>query len=126
MGASIILIISDSVTTRNNLTTMLRNLGFDDVISLSTTSAKKQTWTSGNRPAVVLLDGHPSAKVTIRQILTGLFATPNNPIPVILLLTSRELKGEFLADFNPYITSVMFKPVSPRLLEQHLHRFFNS
>jgi len=105
---------------------MLRNLGFDSVVSVSTENARHQKWTSGELPAVVLLDGHLSAKASIRQILTGLFASPSRPIPVILLLTSRELKGEFLADFNPYITSVMFKPVSPRLLERQLHRFFNS
>jgi len=76
-------------------------------------------------PAVVIVDGNPNNKSAIQTALKQLQHHIEMPMPVILLLTSRELKKQFLTDFHPWVHSVIFKPVSPRLLLHQLQRYFS-
>jgi len=117
------LIISESMTTRNNLTTMLHNLGFDDVQSIAQLSSYNIKQALHHPPSVIIVDGQTHLKNTMAPILTAFQHLTPQRIPVILLLTSRELKQEYLNALHPFISSVIFKPVSPRLLYHQLQRF---
>ncbi len=111
------------MTTRNNLTTMLHNLGFDDVRSISQLTPANVQQELQHPPTVVLLDGHARIQQAISATLNALQLLAPQRIPIILLLTSRELKQEYLRTLHPFVSSVIFKPVSPRLLHHQLQRF---
>ncbi|RMD93078.1 MAG: hypothetical protein D6813_04725 [Calditrichaeota bacterium] len=102
---------------------MIRNMGFDEIHSYSMTRVSDFKTGFPFQPSVVLIDGSSNQITLIRDMLQRLFSPSVKSIPVILLLTSRELKSKFLNEFHPYVASVIFKPVSPRLLHHQLQRF---
>ncbi len=118
-----ILVIDQSYTMRQNILTILRNLGYNELLEASNGKDGFEKLVD-QRPNFIIMDLN-IPDVSLKNFIQAVRSSPEFHRIPILVITTRELKRDVLRQLYSLIDTYLEKPFTPEMMRQKIHQILN-
>ena len=117
------LVIDQSYTMRQNILTILRNLGYNDFIEATDGRDGFEKLVT-HRPDLIIMDLN-IPDVSLKDFIQAVRTSPEFRHLPILAITTRELKRDLLRRLYALVDTYLEKPFTPEMMRQKIHQILN-